>query len=93
MGGFVQFVIAKLKCKLVDQESSTGFGKIVVAVVLYCDSKCGSLGAEYSFYVQTEACKVYYLFVAGCNGDVCDFLLMPFQKKNPSSVLSIWLRI
>jgi len=84
MGGFVQFVIAKLKCKLVDQGIQYGIWKdCSCGELLYCDSKCGSKGAEYSFYVQTEPCKVYYLFVAGCNGDVCDFYINAVPEKEP----------
>ncbi|MEP7196874.1 MAG: hypothetical protein ABI851_10155, partial [Saprospiraceae bacterium] len=42
---------------------------------IFCDGLCtGSSGVKQACGVL-EACKTYYLFVDGCNGDVCDFTL------------------
>ncbi|MBK8955907.1 MAG: T9SS type A sorting domain-containing protein [Saprospiraceae bacterium] len=36
---------------------------------------CVPPGAEERFTVNLQACKMYYLWVDGCSGDVCDFTL------------------
>jgi len=39
-----------------------------------CNSTCGG-PSTYAISANLTACKTYYLFINGCNGDVCDFCL------------------
>jgi len=48
---------------------------------VFCDPSCNGPGKK-SFNVNMEPFKLYYLFVDGCSGDVCDFIIKTDEPRD-----------
>jgi len=84
MGGWVKIVIGFNNCRLVRQGVQLGlWADCDCNQIVDCRSSCGGAGSEFVITGLTQPCKVYYLFVNGCNGDVCDFILVTDVEKEP----------
>ncbi len=51
--------------------------------LLICDATCPGPTGTKTICANLAACKVYYFFVDGCNGDVCDFTLQTTGGASP----------
>ncbi|MFN8281214.1 MAG: gliding motility-associated C-terminal domain-containing protein [Saprospiraceae bacterium] len=52
--------------------------------LLICDATCPGPSGTKTICANLAACKTYYFFVDGCNGDVCDFTLQTTGGAAPS---------
>ncbi|MBK9270415.1 MAG: T9SS type A sorting domain-containing protein [Saprospiraceae bacterium] len=76
MGGEINVQVVVFKCQLTGQGLQMGlWADCDCREAVVCKSTCGGLN-EFLLTAQLESCKVYYMFVNGCNGDVCDFCLL-----------------
>ncbi len=48
-----------------------------------CHSDCNGNGDSIIIKANLQSCKVYYLWVDGCNGDVCNFIITTSGGKQP----------
>jgi hypothetical protein len=48
-----------------------------------CHSDCNGNGDSIIIKANLQSCKVYYLWVDGCNGDVCNFIITTSGGKHP----------
>ncbi len=51
--------------------------------IISCHSECNGNGALIIINSNLQACKIYYLWVDGCNGDVCNFIITTSGGKQP----------
>ena len=52
---------------------------------VFCDPACNGPGKK-SFSADLEPFKLYYLFVDGCSGDVCDFIIKTDEPRDSLNV-------
>ncbi|MBL0235945.1 MAG: T9SS type A sorting domain-containing protein [Saprospiraceae bacterium] len=58
-------------------------GNCICSESLACNKLCNGLGT-YSISATLNPCKTYYLFVDGCNGDVCDYTIQTSGGNTPN---------
>ncbi|MBK9630673.1 MAG: T9SS type A sorting domain-containing protein [Saprospiraceae bacterium] len=74
-GGQISISINFNNCSINGQGLQMGiWGDCNCNESLACNSTCGG-PSNYSISASLASCKIYYLFINGCNGDVCDFCL------------------
>ncbi|MBK9270412.1 MAG: T9SS type A sorting domain-containing protein [Saprospiraceae bacterium] len=74
-GGSVSININYSNCSVNGQGLQMGlWGDCDCGESLACYSSCGG-PSNYNISANLVACKIYYLFINGCSGDVCDFCL------------------
>jgi len=74
-GGVVKIDVQVMQCKVNGNGLQFGIlSDCSCKEKIECIGDCANPGL-YSFTANLIACKTYYLFVDGCNGDVCDFCL------------------
>ncbi|MBK7811071.1 MAG: T9SS type A sorting domain-containing protein [Saprospiraceae bacterium] len=74
-GGQVSITIGFSNCSVNSQGVQMGiWGDCSCSESIVCNPACNQSG-NYTLSGNLVPCKTYYLFVDGCNGDVCDFCL------------------
>jgi hypothetical protein len=58
-------------------------GNCICSESLACNKLCNGPGT-YSISATLNPCKTYYLFVDGCNGDVCDYTIQTSGGNTPN---------
>ena len=74
-GGSICITISFSDCRVTWQGVQMGiYTDCSFSSAVVCNPACNGPGS-YQLCGTLTACKTYYLFVDGCNGDVCDFIL------------------
>jgi len=83
-GGQVSISINFNNCSVNGQGLQMGiWGDCNCGESLACNSTCGG-PSTYAISANLTACKIYYLFINGCSGDVCNFCLTTTGGQPPN---------
>lgn len=82
-GGPVTITVTTSNCSVNGTGVQLGiWGDCSCTESIVCNPVC--MGpSTYNYNLNLEACKTYYLFVDGCNGDVCDICLKTTELSPP----------
>ncbi len=82
-GGQVSVTITYSNCSVNASGVQMGiWGDCSCHESIICSPACNGPGS-YSLSGNLTPCKVYYFFVDGCNGDVCDFCITTTSQTSP----------
>ncbi|MDQ3142203.1 MAG: gliding motility-associated C-terminal domain-containing protein [Bacteroidota bacterium] len=74
-GGSVNITITFGNCQTGQGVQMGIWGDCFCSESVVCNPNCNSSGGSFVLSATLTPCKIYYLFVDGCNGDICDFSL------------------